>query len=175
MSIWKNGLTPNNVTDLIFTGFKGHPKEMVHSPIIEKYCLGGGSILDFGCGVGRNTNYLKDKYQKVIGYDLPSMLKFYPNNFKSPNITLTSDWEQVKSQRVDEILCSIVLQHIPHKELIKYLIDLSSMSDRIIIFSRTWQDYTHNNTLSILKQYFKIKEYEKYEKNHFIGVFIPKK
>lgn len=174
MSVWENGLTKDNVTDLILTGFKDSPNKMTHSKIIEQYCKGGNTILDFGCGVGRNSHYLKDKYQNVISYDLPSMLQFYPQEFKSDNITITSDWNWVKTQKVDEVLCSLVLQHLRPTDLERYLNDLLTISDRFIILSRTWQDYTNERTISILKKYFTIELYSKVNSDHFIGVFRNK-
>lgn len=174
MSIWENGLTEDNVTDLILTGFKSTPDKMIHSKNIEQYCIGSGTILDFGCGVGRNSYYLKDKYQNVIAYDLPSMLKFYPDKFKSENITVTSDWNWVKIQKVDEVLCSLVLQHLRPKDLERYLNDLLIISNKFIILSRIWQDYTNEKTLPILKKYFKIESFNK-SGDHFMGVFTKKK
>lgn len=174
MGIWENGLTPNNVTDLILTGFRGEPKEMTHSTILEKYCLGGDSILDFGCGVGRNSNFLKKIYKTVFSYDLPSMLVYYPDEFKSDNIHITSDWEYIKKQKVDEVLCSLVLQHLRPNDLHSYLLDITKITNKLIVLSRNWQDYTNQKTLPILKKYFYIEFHQKSGKEHFIAVLKVK-
>lgn len=173
MNIWRSGLTKDNVTDLILTGFKGKPAEMKPTSIISNYLKGGDNILDFGCGVGRNTFYLKDYYKNVTGYDLPAMLKFYPEEFKADNIKLTSDWNSVKKERFDACLASLVFQHIPKDELEIYLSDLIKMVDSLFLLSRTWQDFDGGRTLSIIKKYFRILEYEKINHDHFIAFLKP--
>jgi SAM-dependent methyltransferase len=174
MNIWRQGLTKENVADLISTGFKGKPHEMTPSLIVGNYLKGGDSILDFGCGVGRNTFYLKDFYKNVVGYDLPTMLKFYPENFKAENIRLTSDWESLKKEKFDACLASLVFQHIPKHELEIYLIDLTKMVSNLLLLSRDWQDFDGGRTLNIIKKYFTLLDYKKTGSDHFISYIKPK-
>jgi len=173
MNVWRSGLREDNVTDLILTGFKGKPAEMKPFEIIGDYLKGGDSVLDFGCGVGRNTFYLKDYYKNVTGYDLPTMLRFYPDEFKTQNIKLTSDWESLKKEKFDACLASLVFQHIPKDELEIYLSDLTKMVSNVFLLSRTWQDFDGGNTLDIIKKYFKILDYKKANADHFIAYLEP--
>lgn len=172
MNVWRNGLTKENVCDLILTGFRGQPFEMEPTYFIKDYLRGGDRVLDFGCGVGRNTFYLKNFYKEVVGYDLPSMLQFYPDEFKAENIRLTSDWESLRKEKFDACLASLVFQHIPKPELEHYLTVLTKMVDNLLLISRTWQDFDGGVTITIIKKYFKIVDYKLYG-DHFVAYLKP--
>jgi len=71
------------------------------------------NILDFGCGVGRNIFAFSDKWN-ICGYDSPNMLikaqeyckvKF---NKEFKNITLTSNWDELKINKFDCIYATLV-------------------------------------------------------------------
>jgi SAM-dependent methyltransferase len=140
-----------------------------------------GSILDFGCGAGRNLKYLIDQYEVVYGYDYPNMYKFIPNSIHAAkNLLLLNDLDNVLLRNYDEILFSLVLQHIHIDELHEILKELSLHSRRFIIHSRTWIDFTEDEILPILEQYFKvdtieyIKDHNSDKEDHFIGVFYQR-
>jgi 2-polyprenyl-3-methyl-5-hydroxy-6-metoxy-1,4-benzoquinol methylase len=76
-----------------------------------------GTALDYGCGVGRLTRRLAERFQKVIGVDISSeMLEEARRNLAGcQNVTL----EQAGSESttpLDFVLSKIVFQHIPATE-----------------------------------------------------------
>ena len=151
--IWLEA-TKETAGDLILTGYTGEFKDM---PVYDevKSLFGSGFVaLDFGCGVGRNSVALSDTYDKVIAFDLPSMINLVPEENRLSNITYTSDWEYVKSLKIDTVLASLVFQHIEDSELESYLNDLSQIVDRLVLHSRTWIDHSETKVLPILEKYF---------------------
>ena len=177
MTIWQEVQDKDQALDLILTGYKG---KVIDMPIYEQVTSKlehKGSILDFGCGAGRNLKYLKEHYDQVYGYDYPNMLQLVPREtLDKGNVTITSDWGFIGSHEYDEVLFSLVLQHIHPDEMRTILTRLSSRSSRFIIHSRIWVDYTFEPILPILAEYFTIEdiEYTKDPNNptndHFIAV-----
>jgi cyclopropane fatty-acyl-phospholipid synthase-like methyltransferase len=155
--VWLNA-TADDAGDLILTGYNGDFKDMpVYEEVISLTKSSEGHsqyALDFGCGVGRNTSALTKEYKKVVGFDLPSMISLVPPENQSNNILYTSDWNNVKSFRFDLVLASLVFQHIEDAELNEYLNDISKMTDKIVIHSRTWIDHSETKVLPILEKYF---------------------
>jgi SAM-dependent methyltransferase len=178
---WENLEDHDEALDAILTGYKGDAINMpVYGEVIDNL-RHAGSILDFGCGAGRNLKYLIDQYEVVYGYDYPNMLKFIPKELRDSNkLLLLDNLDKVLIRSYDEILCSLVLQHIHPDELHEILKELSLHSRRFIIHSRTWIDFTFEDILPILEKYFIVDTIE-YQKDpnsdrndHFIGVFLPK-
>ena len=140
----------------------------------------GATALEFGCGVGRNSVALAETYEKVIAFDLPSMVDLVPEENKLSNISYTTDWEYVKGFKFNTVLASLVFQHIEDSELDSYLNDLSQIVDRLVIHSRTWIDHSSSQVLPILEKYFIIEsiEYSRDPNNpiddHFIATLNKK-
>lgn len=175
---WLNA-NKENAGDLILTGYTGEFKDMpVYSEVIG---LAAGIkphnwqyVLDFGCGVGRNSKALSESYVKVIAYDLPSMIKLVPDENKASNITYTSEWEKIKGIPFDTVLASLVFQHIHDDELNQYLSEINT--DKLVLHSRTWMDDTGTEVLTIVEKYFNIETINYVEdpnnniNDHFIAV-----
>lgn len=135
------------------------------SSYIETY--GSPTVLDFGCGIGRNSFALADRTPKmnVIAYDNPAMiqhaekycqLKFKKSINEFSNLTLTSDWNFVKSLKIDYTIAILVFQHIKELELIEYLKDIKKISKKLIISGRRFNDDImangkHKNTWEIVE------------------------
>jgi 2-polyprenyl-3-methyl-5-hydroxy-6-metoxy-1,4-benzoquinol methylase len=176
---WES-ITEVNAGDAILTGYVGDLKSMPVYLDVISLVGNGNSALDFGCGVGRNTNVLSKHFKSVIGYDLPNMILLVPNENKNKKINYSSDWESLKSLKFDAVLASLVLQHIEESELNQYLYDISQMTDKLIMHSRTWIDHTKTEVLPIVEKYF-IMETVIYQKDpngnsndHFIAVLNSK-
>jgi 2-polyprenyl-3-methyl-5-hydroxy-6-metoxy-1,4-benzoquinol methylase len=161
--IWLNA-NKETAGDLILTGYTGEFKDMpVYDEVMSLTKSSGGNnqyALDFGCGVGRNTVALAKDYRKIVGFDLPSMISLVPDENKLNNILYTSDWNLVKSFRFDLVLASLVFQHIEDSELDSYLKDLSKITDRLVLHSRTWIDHSASEVLPIVEKYFIIDNIE---------------
>jgi 2-polyprenyl-3-methyl-5-hydroxy-6-metoxy-1,4-benzoquinol methylase len=146
--------------DLILTGYVGEFKDMPVYDEVSVLFKSGSTALDFGCGVGRNSVALAKTYDKVISFDLESMIKLVPEDNKLSNIEYTTDWNYVKGFKFDLVLASLVFQHIDDAELNSYLLDLSKIADRLILHSRTWIDHSGSQVLPIVEKYFIIDSIE---------------
>jgi cyclopropane fatty-acyl-phospholipid synthase-like methyltransferase len=178
---WEN-LTSVNAGDAILTGYKGAFKDMpVYEEVID---LAKGQphshqyVLDFGCGVGRNSVALADSYVNVIAFDLPNMIDLVPQENKADNIIYTSNWDKIKTIPFDTVLASLVFQHIHDDELNKYLSELNT--NKLVLHSRTWMDDTGTKVLTILEKYFNIesiaytKDPNGNESDHFLALLRSK-
>lgn len=119
------------------------------------------TVLDFGCGLGRNTVGLAaygNKWQ-VTGYDCAEMLaracEFYAKEMANDRITLEADWEKLQSKRFDAIYCALTLQQIKEDELSAYLADFARMTDRLVVFSRRLTD-EFKNVWEMVERHFEI-------------------
>jgi 2-polyprenyl-3-methyl-5-hydroxy-6-metoxy-1,4-benzoquinol methylase len=174
------GANKETAGDLILTGYSGPLKDMPVYDEIKSLFGNGETALDFGCGVGRNSVALAETYDKVIAFDLPSMIGLVPQENKLNNISYTTDWDYVKGFKFNLALASLVFQHIDDAELNSYLKDLSQIVDRLVLHSRTWIDHSASQVLPIVEKYFTIDtiEYSKDPNNpiddHFIATLNKK-
>lgn len=124
-------------------------------------------ILDFGCGIGRNTYGMSEwsSLWEVTGYDCQEMLNNtkqykelkYPDK-EFPKLTFDSNWNVVKERKFDVIYCSLVLQHIPN-DIIEYLEDFKVMTKRILVFGRRVVDNKGISTWNIIESVGLIPKY----------------
>ena len=113
---------------------------------------GKAVVLDFGCGVGRNSVGLRDHDEDwvVVGYDSRAMLdrsKGYITD--NTRILSVSDWGLLKRQEFDFVLAWTVFQHIEADEIDQYARDLLPMTPYLCLFGRWWADDTTPPTKSI--------------------------
>lgn len=124
------------------------------------------SILDFGCGVGRNIFDFSQNFPNwtFCGYDNPNMMdkaneyskvRFGKTVYEYENLELISDWDKIKSRKFDCIYATIVFQHIHEEDLNVYLNDIKSMTNRLIVSGRRFNDDIvdgkYKNTWQILE------------------------
>lgn len=162
----------DKVVDLVITN--GTVKTL--QPDTHLFNLLGNSdhnlkILDFGCGVCRNTGYLSINYPNwmVYGYDNKNMLmhaadfclqKYSIDVNSQSNLKLISNWDSLKTSKFDVIFALLVFQHIHEKDINLYLKDISRMTNKLIVFGRRYNDefsYDNNNKV-IFKNTWKIFE-----------------
>ena len=99
------------------------------------------SVLDFGCGLGRNFPYLKTIASRVEGFDLPPMIDRCLTLGTEQVNRLSSDWADVCNRRYDLVFASLVLQHIDTGECRNYLADFARMAPHVYLLSRTRTDF----------------------------------
>ena len=89
----------------------------------------------------RTSEYCHSKYNKNIS--------------DYPNVTFTSDWKYVKSQKFDYTYATLVLQHIFEEELNQYCQDFKNITKKLIVHGRRHNDDKLNglykNTWKILE------------------------
>ncbi|HET9528043.1 MAG TPA: methyltransferase domain-containing protein, partial [Pyrinomonadaceae bacterium] len=91
---------PDELRERIFTGYKtGKP----FTPYVPTIALQTpvSSVLDFGCGVGRNFPYLKSIGRQVVGYDLEPMIVRCRALATDSVDLVTSDWGELSRRRFD--------------------------------------------------------------------------
>ncbi|MCB1024849.1 MAG: methyltransferase domain-containing protein [Acidobacteria bacterium] len=112
-------------------------------------------ILDFGCGVGRLSEFLAKDAGKIIGLDLSDeMLKVAEKNKKSPNIEYknTSEIAELQDNTFDKIFTFWVLQHIEDVTLSKYIEKFHRLlkdNGTLFVFEQTQTATTNYNDVHI--------------------------
>ena len=130
----------DELRERILTGYKsGKP----FTPYVPTLPLSESieSVLDFGCGLGRNFPYLKTIASRVEGFDLPQMIERCRTLGMEPVSRLSSDWSDVRTRRYDLIFASLVLQHIDTDECRRYLADFAAMAPHVYLLTRTRSDF----------------------------------
>lgn len=143
---WEAIAATNDADELrerIFTGYKtGKP----FTPYVPTIALPRhvSSVLDFGCGVGRNFPYLKSIAPHVVGFDLQPMIARCRSLATESVDVLTSDWDELSRQRFDLVFASLVLQHIDTDACRSYLADFLKMAPAIYVLTRLQSDFGEN-------------------------------
>ena len=128
-----------DVRERILTGFKeGKP----FTPYVPTIALPPvQSVLDFGCGLGRNFPYLKSIATQVEGFDLPPMIVRCRELATEQVTSLNSDWTIVRNRRYDLVFASLVLQHIETDSCRQLLADFAEMAPWLYLLTRTRSDF----------------------------------
>lgn len=130
----------DELKERILTGFKsGKP----FTPYVPTIALPASieSVLDFGCGVGRNFPYLRTIARRVEGFDLPPMIERCRAVATEAADRLASDWAEVRTRRYDLIFASLVLQHIETDACRGYLADFARMTPDVYLLTRARTDF----------------------------------
>lgn len=124
------------------------------------------SVLDFGCGLGRNLQYLTTTfpYANVLGYDIPSMINKYKQ--LSMPYEVTDDWSYIEGLKPDLIYSCTVLQHLDLTELVKFLNFAAMNAKYVYLHTRCYNDVARDwrnarggiNVASLFQHKFEIVE-----------------
>ena len=137
------GADADDLRERILTGFKaGKP----FTPYVPTIALPPrlDSVLDFGCGVGRNFPYLRTRARRVCGFDLPPMIGRCREIAPVAVDALWDDWTVVTQNGFDLIFASLVLQHIEPPACRDYLAGFARMSPVTYLLTRTTTDFGTN-------------------------------
>jgi SAM-dependent methyltransferase len=132
-----------DIRERILTGYKdGKP----FTPYVPTLTLPPhlDSVLDFGCGLGRNFPYLRRAARSVAGFDLPPMVERCRVSAGETIDLLTSDWDRLRLMSFDLIVASLVLQHIEPEPLRGFLRDFARMSAALYLLTRVTTDFDEN-------------------------------
>jgi SAM-dependent methyltransferase len=117
--------------------------------IIAKYVT-GREALDFGCGAGRSTRFLKDLGFNATGIDISrSMVQLAKHIDPSGTYRLVddADFSAFETARFDLVLSAFAFDNIPgvakRGELLRGLRSLLKNEGRIILLGSTPEIYTH--------------------------------
>ncbi len=98
------------------------------------------SVLDFGCGLGRNFSYLIGVAAHIVGFDLPPMIARCRTLPGVPDVALSDDWDEVRRERFDLIFASLVLQHLDTPTVVHRLTEFSRMAPMTYLLTRAESD-----------------------------------
>jgi 2-polyprenyl-3-methyl-5-hydroxy-6-metoxy-1,4-benzoquinol methylase len=143
---WETIAASNDDDELrerIFTGYKAGKPFKPYVPTI-KLPLPVDSVLDFGCGAGRNFPYLKSVALHVTGFDLAPMIARCRVLATETVDRLTSDWKDTSARRFDLVFAALVLQHVETDACRAYLADFAKMAPVTYILTRLQSDFGAN-------------------------------
>lgn len=141
--------------------------EFILNHIIQQKGDDSLTVLDFGCGVGRNLLFLSNNLTRstIYAYDNELMLdqaralaikKYQQDLDKIKNIVLTANWFSTKKKKFDFVYATLVFQHIKEDVLSEYLSDIRMMTDTLLVHGRRYNDdmfnNKHKNTWEILEK-----------------------
>jgi SAM-dependent methyltransferase len=83
----------------------------------------GGTCVEVGCGFGRMTAPLAERFDRVVALDVsPRMLELARRAVSAPNVEFVlvsgSVLEPVAGGAADALVCYLVLQHLPRRQLV---------------------------------------------------------
>jgi len=83
----------------------------------------GGTCVEVGCGPGRMTAALAERFDRVVALDVsPAMVERARANVSEPNIdfrVISGDQlDGVESGIADAVVCYLVLQHLPSRDTV---------------------------------------------------------
>ncbi len=93
----------------------------------QDFAFRGDTALDFGCGVGRLTQALADRYSSVVGVDISSAMVHWADihNAKGSRVTYVvntrPDLSQFPSGSFALVFSDIALQHVPPRLALGYI------------------------------------------------------
>lgn len=74
--------------------------------------------VDFGCGPGRLTGALRERFQRVVGIDTsPTMLSMARRSHPEGNVDFSESTDTLKNSSVDLVYTTFVLQHLTQDEV----------------------------------------------------------
>ena len=117
-------------------------------------------ILDFGCGIGRNSFALAEYSKKwvICGYDNESMLSRTDEYRKLKydkeisNVSFSANWDVIKKLDFGAVFACLVFQHIYEEPLVEYLKDIKKMAKLLVVHGRQFNDDNQKNTWKILEK-----------------------
>ena len=83
----------------------------------------GGTCVEVGCGFGRMTGFLAERFDRVAAVDVsPRMLELARSNVSSRNVEFVlvpgGGLDPLEDDVADVVLCYLVLQHLPGRDMI---------------------------------------------------------
>ncbi|HEY7291594.1 MAG TPA: class I SAM-dependent methyltransferase [Vicinamibacterales bacterium] len=133
----------DEIKEHILTGFKDGKPFTPYTPTVP-LPAGIGTILDFGCGLGRNFPYLASLATTVVGYDLPAMIARCRSLATERVARLEDDWTALRGEPFDLVYASLVLQHVETDSCRTYLADFARMAPVFYLLTRTDSDFGFN-------------------------------
>ena len=83
----------------------------------------GGTCVEIGCGAGRMTAVLAERYERVVAVDVsPAMLERARAAVTAPNVEFALGLRGVADASADAAVCFGVVQHLPRPQVVASLL-----------------------------------------------------
>ncbi len=96
-----------------------------------------GSILDVGCGDGRITNRLADRYPRVVGVDISEAAL---QHVKAETVQASVESLPFKDCSFDLVLATELLEHLPKAIYHKAIAEMKRVAKEWIVISVPWKE-----------------------------------
>jgi SAM-dependent methyltransferase len=136
-------LDPDDLRESILSGYKTGKPFTPYFPTLQLPST-LSSVLDFGCGIGRNFTFLNSIAAHVVGFDLAPMIERCRTLASAKVELLTARWEEVVARRFDLIFASLVLQHMEPDTYRSYLQDFARLAPKVYLLTRIEDDFGSN-------------------------------
>ena len=130
----------DDLRERILTGFKDGKPFTPYRPTLE-LPSGVRTVLDFGCGLGRNFPFLKALGARITGFDLPPMIQRCRELAPVQADELASEWGSVRARNFDLIFATLVLQHVEPDSSRAYLADFARIAPAVYLLTRIDGDF----------------------------------
>lgn len=113
-------------------------------PLLDLLPTCGGRALDFGCGVGRTSRVLADRYEEVTGLDISAEMVQQAKNL-NPDLTFLVLGADTKipfpSDHFDLVFSYLVLQHNPPTAALAFIREFVRISKGYVLIQapRRWR------------------------------------
>ena len=136
--------------------------------IVKKHAQ-GGSVSDFGCGLGRNVEMLRSNFERpVFGVDRPAMLSRMDSDVrKSYNGLFTELNAAIDNDRASILYDSVVFQHFIDHDYISYLADTICLANGPTVILSLSIESTPNPVINKLNKLGWSMEFEEVESISF--------
>lgn len=180
---WYDIYEMEEAKELIWVPYVEDKSNFGYSKELDWIDFRGKSVLDFGCGIGRNLNHICDRAAFTVGYDFKNMtnmaigfLKDKANKiiFVNPPVLSLTNFN------FDIIVAVLVFQHMTEKDLREALVVFQRCLDiqgQLFVIDRSWMDEDRKETWLIVDDYFKTvsSDYEPTNKDRHQAVFFRKR
>ena len=133
------------------------------------------NVLELGCGTGRNTEWLLNKAERIIGLDFSQEMlhkakaKIFDKRVLFKKVDLTKDWE-IENNFVDLITASLTLEHIENLDHIFLQANLKLKKNGLFFISELHPFKQYSGSKAKYETENGIKELEVYI--HHISEYI---
>lgn len=133
------------------------------------------NVLELGCGTGKNTEWLLNKAERIIGLDFSQEMlhkakaKIFDKRVLFKKVDLTKDWE-IENNFVDLITASLTLEHIENLDHIFSQANLKLKKNGLFFISELHPFKQYSGSKAKYETENEIKELEVYI--HHISEYI---
>ena len=133
------------------------------------------NVLELGCGTGKNTEWLLNKAERIIGLDFSQEMlhkakaKIFDKRVLFKKVDLTKDWE-IENNFVDLITASLTLEHIENLDHIFLQANLKLKKNGLFFISELHPFKQYSGSKAKYETENGVKELEVYV--HHISEYI---